>query len=971
MRIWKGLINLKKWYKKNGLKVLSLFDGISCGAVALERAGISVGRYSSFEIDYNAVKISKKNYPQMDRHLDVFDGDFTQFKGYDLLIGGSPCTYWSIAQSPDKRETTCEGRGYALFSQFVRALRESECPYFLYENNASMDDTIKEQITKELGVEPMLVNSKLLSAQNRERLYWTNIPVEETPKEKGIIVNKILESDVDDKYFVHDDNITYIQPVDKIRRMNPYQIAYYANGGQGQRVYSAFGKGVTQTANGGGRGAKTGLYYVGEDKIRRLTPLEAERMQTLPDNYTDCDISDNNRYKAIGNGWTVDVIAHFFTGLSNVKPKMPTDDTDKDLDGKDDFEGGVDVLSVFDGMSCGMLAMLDAGQKVNNYYAYEIDEPAVQTSLYNFPQISQQGDVFEADFTEYEGIDYLVGGSPCTYWSIAQSPDKRETTASGLGWDLFCQYVRALKEAKPKYFIYENNKSMSNDIRQSITETFGFEPICINSALVSAQNRQRLYWVGKRNEDGTYSKVDVQQPEDRGILLKDVINKSHRDLSNSEKAYCLTASYDGAVAYNTIERGQRSMIAEPVAVSFVGDRDNRKIGTMDKAYCIATSPCSDSLKGIAEPVNVTTDGKSQTVKSQYEKNGVPNFVKYTSTYGASGVAEPLCLNARTNGVQPSVCNRVYDTQGKGTAVTSGWHTKIAEPVCERIPQYGKDDKSRPVIAAYSNKGDSEGCLKGDAFPDNPNKQVNDYVAEPISEKAFCMVGDRDDRKAGTSDKAYCLCAAPTSDMTPKAIIRVGGLYDQVTRWGIYDQKGNAPTLTASMGMGGGHIPMIPEQVKEESQTVIKGVEKTFDKYGYVPEMFNAYNATEITDKSPSLTTGSMETSSCAVNLFCSAVPTQFDKNGIPVKAVSVTDGKEHTVYEVKDKKITIKGKQYDIKLEDGYYIIRKLTVEECKELQTVPQWYDFSCTSISQAYKMLGNGWTVKVISHLIKATME
>lgn len=962
---------MKKWYKKNGLKVLSLFDGISCGAVALERAGISVGRYSSFEIDYNAVKISKKNYPQMDRHLDVFDGDFTQFKGYDLLIGGSPCTYWSIAQSPDKRETTCEGRGYALFSQFVRALRESECPYFLYENNASMDDTIKEQITKELGVEPMLVNSKLLSAQNRERLYWTNIPVEETPKEKGIIVNKILESDVDDKYFVHDDNITYIQPVDKIRRMNPYQIAYYANGGQGQRVYSAFGKGVTQTANGGGRGAKTGLYYVGEDKIRRLTPLEAERMQTLPDNYTDCDISDNNRYKAIGNGWTVDVIAHFFTGLSNVKPKMPTDDTDKDLDGKDDFEGGVDVLSVFDGMSCGMLAMLDAGQKVNNYYAYEIDEPAVQTSLYNFPQISQQGDVFEADFTEYEGIDYLVGGSPCTYWSIAQSPDKRETTASGLGWDLFCQYVRALKEAKPKYFIYENNKSMSNDIRQSITETFGFEPICINSALVSAQNRQRLYWVGKRNEDGTYSKVDVQQPEDRGILLKDVINKSHRDLSNSEKAYCLTASYDGAVAYNTIERGQRSMIAEPVAVSFVGDRDNRKIGTMDKAYCIATSPCSDSLKGIAEPVNVTTDGKSQTVKSQYEKNGVPNFVKYTSTYGASGVAEPLCLNARTNGVQPSVCNRVYDTQGKGTAVTSGWHTKIAEPVCERIPQYGKDDKSRPVIAAYSNKGDSEGCLKGDAFPDNPNKQVNDYVAEPISEKAFCMVGDRDDRKAGTSDKAYCLCAAPTSDMTPKAIIRVGGLYDQVTRWGIYDQKGNAPTLTASMGMGGGHIPMIPEQVKEESQTVIKGVEKTFDKYGYVPEMFNAYNATEITDKSPSLTTGSMETSSCAVNLFCSAVPTQFDKNGIPVKAVSVTDGKEHTVYEVKDKKITIKGKQYDIKLEDGYYIIRKLTVEECKELQTVPQWYDFSCTSISQAYKMLGNGWTVKVISHLIKATME
>lgn len=886
MRIWKGLINLKKWYKKNGLKVLSLFDGISCGAVALERAGIPVGRYSSFEIDCNAVKISKKNYPQMDRHLDVFNGDFSQFKGYDLLIGGSPCTYWSIAQSPDRRETTCEGKGYALFSQFVRALKESECPYFFYENNASMDDNIKEQITKELGVEPVLINSKLLSAQNRERLYWTNIPVKETPKEKGIIVNKILESVVDDKYFVHDDNITYIQPVDKIRRMNPYQIAYFANGGQGQRVYSVFGKGVTQTANGGGRGAKTGLYYVGENRVRRLTPLESERMQTLPDNYTDCGISDNNRYKAIGNGWTVDVIAHFFTGLRNVKPKTPTDDTDKDLDGKDDFEGGVDVLSVFDGMSCGMLAMLDAGQKVNNYYAYEIDEPAVQTSLYNFPQISQQGDVFEADFTEYEGIDYLVGGSPCTYWSIAQSPDKRETTASGLGWDLFCQYVRALKEAKPKFFIYENNKSMSNDIRQSITETFGFEPICINSALVSAQNRQRLYWVGKRNEDGTYSKADVQQPEDRGILLKDVINKSHRNLTNNEKAYCLTANYGSATANNTIERGQRSMIAEPIAVSFVGDRDKRKIGTMNKAYCVATSPCSDSLKGIAEPVNVTKEDKSHTLKAQYFNNGTANFIT----------------------------NEGFDASA------------VAEPVCERIPKYGKDDKSRPVIASYSNKGDSEGCLKGDAFPDNPNKQVNDYVAEPL-----CLNARTNGVQPSVSDRIYDPQGKATavtsgwhtqiSEPVGLGINRIGGLYDQVTRWGIYDQKGNAPTLTASMGMGGGHIPMIPEEVDAKAT--------------------GAY-----------------------------AVPIEY-KDNIPVKAVSVTDGKEHTVYEVKDKKITIKGKQYDIKLEDGYYIIRKLTVEECKELQTVPQWYDFSCTSVSQAYKMLGNGWTVKVISHLIKATME
>ena len=181
------------------------------------------------------------------------------------------------------------------------------------------------------------------------------------------------------------------------------------------------------------------------------------------------------------------------------------------------------VLSLFDGMACGMLAMMAAGVEVESYDAYEIDKYAVKTATHNFPMIEQHGDVFKEDFTKYDGVDFLVGGSPCTYWSIAQTKN-RETVASGIGWELFSQYVRALREAKPKYFIYENNKSMSKEIRASIDEAFGFEAVCINSALVSAQNRQRLYWVGKRNADGTYSKVDVEQPEDRGILLKDVLD---------------------------------------------------------------------------------------------------------------------------------------------------------------------------------------------------------------------------------------------------------------------------------------------------------------------------------------------------------------------------------------------------------------------------------------------------------------
>lgn len=406
----------------------------------------------------------------------------------------------------------------------------------------------------------------------------------------------------------------------------------------------------------------------------------------------------------------------------------------------------MNVLSLFDGMSCGILAMLKAGIQVDNYYAYEIDKYAIKTSQHNFPQIKQCGDVFNADFTQYEGIDYLIGGSPCTYWSIAQSPDKRETTASGMGWELFSQYVRALHEAKPQYFIYENNKSMAKAIRENITETFGFEPILINSALVSAQNRQRLYWVGKQNEDGTYSKVNVEQPKDKGILLKNILDTGV-DLTSNSKSYALTASYSGAVPWNTIERSQRNMVAEPI--------------------------------------NVTADGKSQTIKAQYSNTDINNICRYTSTYGASGVAEPV----------------------------------------------------------------------------------------------RCFMLPRED-----------------------------GIQTQSKQYRVYDVNGKSTTLCAE---GGG----------------------------------------------------------MGVKTGVYSIPVEFNDN-IPIKAVSGVDGKTYKVYEVKDGQITIKDKQYHIKLIDGYYIIRKLTVSECKRLQTVPEWYEFPVSN-TQAYKMLGNGWTVDVIVHLIKAIQE
>lgn len=173
------------------MKVLSLFDGISCGRVALERAEIPVERYSAYETDKYAVKISRKNYPDIERHGDVY-GNYTDYRDFDLLLGGSPCTYWSIARNG--RETTCEGEGYKLFMQYVRALRESGCRLFLYENNFSIHQNIKDAISAELGVQPIMINSALVSAQTRKRCYWTNIPNVTQPADKGIVLKDVLEN---------------------------------------------------------------------------------------------------------------------------------------------------------------------------------------------------------------------------------------------------------------------------------------------------------------------------------------------------------------------------------------------------------------------------------------------------------------------------------------------------------------------------------------------------------------------------------------------------------------------------------------------------------------------------------------------------------------------------------------------------------------------------------------------------------
>ena len=339
------------------------------------------------------------------------------------------------------------------------------------------------------------------------------------------------------------------------------------------------------------------------------------------------------------------------------------------------------------------------------------------------------------------------------HWSIAQTKN-RETEASGIGWELFLNYRIARDKYKPDYFLYENNKSMSPAIREQITAELGVEPVLINSALVSAQNRQRLYWVGKRNPDGTYSQVPVEQPEGRGILLRDILES-------------------GAVTWH------------------------------EKAYTLRASAAT--------------------------KQGVSNVLRHIETnghFGYMGVAEPVAIN----------------------------------PLTEREMDY--------MVGSHGKYSDRW-----------------TYLQKPgEADKALCITANVH------RGVPYNICAEP---------VRIGTIENDAKnpdhdsqQYRVYSPDGRSVTLC---GNGGG----------------------------------------------------------------------LGAKTGLYATPVDGPDGKAWPVYEVRDGFIAIKGKRYPIKLRDGCYIIRKLTVTECKRLQTVPDTYAFP-VSDTQAYKMLGNGWTVDVIAHIM-----
>lgn len=468
----------------------------------------------------------------------------------------------------------------------------------------------------------------------------------------------------------------------------------------------------------------------------------------------------------------------------------------------------------------------------------------------------------------------LIGGSPCTHWSIAQTKN-RETEASGIGWELFLNYRIARDKYQPDFFLYENNKSMSPAIREQITEELGVEPVLINSALVSAQNRQRLYWAGKRNQDGTYSQVAVEQPVDRGILLRDILESG---VCWREKAYTLKANYANAGAVNGVDGGHfpATMAAEPVRIGTI-ENDAKKQAFDSQQYRVyspdgkAVTLCGNGgglgaktglyAVPVPEPVNETVDGKAQCLRATYYKDGIRNLVGNT-------VDRKTCV-----AIPVPAAGRI---------------------VGRRINEQGHRDDYNETI---------------------PHFQYFEVNEEP--QKTNCLTTVQKDN----------MIAVP---------VRVGAMPNKDGEVGtsqsrrIYSTDGKSVSLQARPNGGGA------DGAATGLYAVPAGMAWRGRENG---------SAFEMRDDQKS-----------------NAVAATGHQSRLVIEAA---DGKQMPVYEVRGGRITIKGKTYPIKLADGFYIIRKLTVTECKRLQTVPDTYAFP-VSDTQAYKMLGNGWTVDVIAHIM-----
>lgn len=913
------------------MKVLSLFDGMSCGMLAMKSAGIDMtskeNRYVAYEIDKNAIKVSEHNFPMIEHKGDVFKADFTEYKGFDFVIGGSPCFTAGHMVLTDKgykpieeieigdmvlthknrfRKVLATGNKVAP----VRRLKVGSCleltgtethpfptrdQYSAYKpstggmvkaltdvNRVELKDLVPDK--SHLGINCLQTSEDIPELTDEELWYYGRYIADghcQIYKRKhrrnsyqyAVILS--IGSDKLNDFFAHTPNMTYTS---YYHTQSVYRVCIYSKEMCERIEEFGFGR------------------YADEKVIpMKFLNLPAERLKILLEGYFSgdgCKIRNGMTCTTISKELALSLqMAVLKVYGVNANITMPKIAPTKVLEGRTINQRPQYVVTFHYTSSCATRSRLVENQMW--FPVTSVSEIIGEETVYNM--------------TVDEDHSYTVNNVcafNCTFWSIAQQPEKRETEAHGMGWDLFQQYVRAIKEAEPKYFIYENNKSMAPAIRESISGAFGFEPICINSALVSAQNRQRLYWVGIRNEDGTYRKADIGQPEDRGILLKDILESGcdHMVGNNVDKKTC---------------------VAEPVSVSLqvVGEKKRNADGEWERSYIARTDGKASTLtfaenrRMVAEPIchvipqevsvrkyscdldelkKLLRNNKNKTNKEIAEALGKPitmveHWFRSDKSFSVPDADIWFDLKAllgiTTTEFDDYVTvfetkegtfdknNRCYDTNGKMSTLMTGKSDNIIEPVAEPVAIASRtrdnDDGSRSK--RFEAGGNKANCLT--------TTRADSMVAEPVEVRGMnyelAEVYDKDEGVVARLDMPKC--------------------HDILTR--VYGVKGKSPTITA---MGGGNVE---------------------------PKVF-------------------------------SNVDTVKSKTETPI-------------YEVKDGKITIKGRQYPIKLADGFYIIRKLTVTECKRLQTVPDDYDMSVISNTQAYRCLGNGWTVEVIAHLIKGALK
>lgn len=562
----------------------------------------------------------------------------------------------------------------------------------------------------------------------------------------------------------------------------------------------------------------------------------------------------------------------------------------------------MNVLSLFDGMSCGRIALDQLGIKVDNYYACEIDKYAMQVSQANYPEIIQLGDVCDVKSEDLPKIDLILAGSPCQGFSFAGKQLAFDDPRSAL----FFEFIRLLKECKPKYFLLENVR-MKKEYLQVISEQvsacypeipFGIEPTMICSSLVSAQSRKRYYWTNIPN---------VTQPEQKGIVLRDIletrVNQDRlSDMTNQDnKAYCLTTTYPCARPQRSMEKSEKSMI--PVE------------DTVPNSTTLIYDSKDKSHKPIKVGMNV------EEVKVRKHEVDIP-------------------------GLQQCILDH-YDKCGKNKKEIAKELNDKYSTVEHYFRKLGSDFFSIPSEEHWLQLKDILG-IKTDTFDAQIMEfEYRDGVYE-TKQRVYSENGKSPTLTAGNKEQYI-----ETSDKPMQVGIAVDVKGFDIQKR-VYSLDGKSPTIMAAAGTGGGRVPKIethdtPKQVG--IATDINGhdiLKRVYSEDGKSPTV----NTCQGGNREPKVLAGAYRARS-------------IDKDG---NRVSWKEVKPKQMLELRrdEKSNTVTSVQKDNVLTQDEVYWRKLTPLECERLQTVPDNYT-DHVSNSQRFKMLGNGWTIEVIKHIFK----